>query len=197
MIFRALPRQVFRARVALRRRSYPLRVIAGKIRTGSSHWTAPLKSAPRCILAFVLAVAGVIPVFPLASNPETLPFQVNHSFGLMLIRAEVNGNPATLILDTGSDHTTISSRFVDVATPSLRDTVSTAKGSGYFGTVVFTRASLKVGPVVWRDHRILAMDTKEISKSLGENVDGLLGMDFLNEFEIVVVDLRQHKLILR
>jgi hypothetical protein len=37
---------------------------------------------------------------------------------------------------------------------------------------------------------------KEISKSLGENVDGLLSMDFLNEFETVVVDLRQHKLIL-
>jgi hypothetical protein len=69
--------------------------------------------------------------------------------------------------------------------------------SGFSGTGVFTRASLKIGPVVWRNHRILAMDMKEISKSLGENVDGLLGMDFLNEFEIVVVDLGQHKLILR
>lgn len=196
MIFRALPRRVFRARVALRDVSYPLRVAAGKIRTGSSHWTAPLKSAPRCI-AFVLAVAGVVPVFPLASNPETIPFHVSHSFGLMLIRAEVNGNPATLILDTASNLTTISSRFVDVATPPLGDKVSTQKGSGFSGTGVFTRASLKVGPVVWRGHRILAMDTKKISKSLGENVDGLLGMDFLNEFEIVVVDFRQHKLILR
>jgi predicted aspartyl protease len=115
----------------------------------------------------------------------------------MLIRGEVNGNPATLILDTGSDHTIISSRFVDVATPPLRDTVHSGKGSGFTGTGVFTRSSLKVGPLVWRDHRILAMDLKEISKSLGENVDGLLGMDFLNEFEIVVVDLRQRKLILR
>ena len=86
----------------------------------------------------------------------------SHSFGLMLIRAEVNGSPATLILDTGSNHTTISSRFVDVATPALRDTVSSEKGSGFPGTV-----------------------------------DGLLGMDFLNEFEIAVVDSRQHKLILR
>jgi predicted aspartyl protease len=197
MIFRALPRRVFRARVALRGVSYPLRITAGKVEPEVSHWMAPLKSAPRCILAFVLAVAGVVPAFPPASNPETIPFQVNRSFGVMLIRAEVNGNPATLILDTGSNLTTISSRFVDVAIPPLRDKVSTQKGSGFSGTGVFTRASLKVGPVVWRDHRILAMDTKEISKSLGENVDGLLGMDFLNEFEIVVVDLRQHKLILR
>jgi hypothetical protein len=40
------------------------------------------------------------------------------------------------------------------------------------------------------------MDMKEMSKSFGENIDGLLGMDFLQEFERVVVDLRQHKLIL-
>jgi predicted aspartyl protease len=157
---------------------------------------AALKSAPRYTLAFVLVVAGVIPAFPLPLNPEAIPFQVSRSFGLMLIRGEVNGNPATLILDTGSNHTIISSRFVDVLTPA-RGTVSTEKGSGYSGTGVFTKASLKVGPLVWRNHRILAMDLKEISKSLGQNVDGLLGMDFLNEFEIVVVDLRQHKLILR
>jgi hypothetical protein len=85
----------------------------------------------------------------------------------------------------------------DAATPPLRDTVLSGKGSGFSGTGVFTRASLRVGPLVWRDHRILTMDLKEISKSLGENVDGLLSMDFLNEFEIVVVDLRQRKLILR
>jgi hypothetical protein len=57
-------------------------------------------------------------------------------------------------------------------------------------------ASLKVGPLVWRDHRVLAMDMKEISGTLGENVEGGLGVDFLSEFEIFVVDVRHHKLIL-
>jgi hypothetical protein len=149
------------------------------------------------VVALVLAVTMGIRVFPQPSPPAQIPFQFSRAFGLMLIRAEVNGKSAVLVLDTASNHTTISSRFVDVATPPLRDTVSSRKGSGYTGTGVFTRASLKVGPLVWRDHRILAMDLKEISKSLGENIDGLLGMDFLNEFEIVVVDLTQHKLILR
>jgi hypothetical protein len=66
-----------------------------------------------------------------------------------------------------------------------------------FAANIFTEASLKVGSVVWRDHQILAMDMKEISGTLGENVDGILGMDFLSEFETVVVDVRHHKLILR
>jgi hypothetical protein len=145
----------------------------------------------------VLAVTLGIRVFPQHSHPVEIPFQFNRAFGLMLIRAEVNGKPAVLILDTGSNHTIIGSRFADVATPTLKDTVSSEKGSGFSGTGVFTKASLKVGSLVWRDRRILTMDMKEVSKSLGENIDGFVGMDFLNEFEIVVVDLRQHKLILR
>jgi hypothetical protein len=149
------------------------------------------------MVALVLAVSLGMPVFPQPWRPAEIPFQFSRAFGLMLIRAEVNGRPAVFVLDTASNHTTVSSRFVDVTTPPLRDTVSSEKGSGFSGTGIFTRASLKVGPVVWRDHQILAMDLKEISKSLGENIDGLLGMDFLNEFESVMVDLRQHKLILR
>jgi hypothetical protein len=115
----------------------------------------------------------------------------------MLIRAEVNGNPAILILDTGSNHTIISSRFVDVATHRVKDTVTSEKGSGWSGRGVFTKASLKVGPVLWRDQRILAMDMKEMSKSFGQNIDGLLGIDFLDKFEIVVVDLKHHRLTFR
>jgi hypothetical protein len=155
-----------------------------------------LKTACRYTVALVLAVTLGFHVFPQTSNPAEIPLRVSRVFGLMLVTAEINGKPAVLILDTGSNHTIVSSRFVDVATPSLKDTVNNKKGSGLSGTGVFTRASLKVGPLLWRDHRILAMDMKEMSKSFGENIDGLLGMDFLEQFETVVVDLRQHKLIL-
>jgi hypothetical protein len=144
------------------------------------------------------AIVGVgVPDFPQPSNPEAIPFELSRSFGLMLIRAEVNGSPAILILDTGSNHTIISSRFVDVATHPVKDTVTSEKGSGWSGRGVFTKASLKVGPVLWRDQRILAMDMKEMSKSFGQNIDGLLGIDFLDKFEIVVVDLKHHRLTFR
>ena len=41
------------------------------------------------------------------------------------------------------------------------------------------------------------MDTHDLSKSLGQTIDGLLGMDFFKEFEVVVVNLKNHKLILQ
>jgi hypothetical protein len=147
------------------------------------------------ILVFFVS-ASAFRVSPQPSKPAEIPLRVTHVFGLMLVTVEINGKPAVLILDTGSNHTIVSSRFVDVATPPLKDTVTTERGSGLSGRGVFTRASLKVGQVLLLDHPVLAMDMKEMSKSFGENIDGLLGMDFLQEFERVVLDLRQHKLIL-
>jgi hypothetical protein len=41
------------------------------------------------------------------------------------------------------------------------------------------------------------MDTHELSKSFGQKIDGLLGMDFFSDFELLVVDLRNHKLTLK
>lgn len=147
-------------------------------------------------MALLLAVTSAFSVSPQPPNSIEIPLRSSREFGLLLVDARVNGMPAVFILDTASDHTIVSSKFVDVATPSLKDVITTKKGSGYSGNGIFTRASLAVGPVLWRDHRILAMDTNELSKSMRESVDGILGLDFLNEFDIVIVDLRQHKLIL-
>ena len=41
------------------------------------------------------------------------------------------------------------------------------------------------------------MDMHDFSKSLGQKVDGLLGMDFFSEFDFVAVDLKNHKLIFK
>jgi len=155
-----------------------------------------LRTACRYPVALVLAAALAFSVSPQPSKSAEIPLRPARAFGLMLVEAKINGQPAVLILDTGSNHTIVSSKLVDVAMPALRNLVSSKKGSGYSGNGVFTTASVSVGSVLWRDHQILAMDTTELSKSLGESVDGMLGMDFLNEFDVVIVDFRKHKLIL-
>jgi predicted aspartyl protease len=124
-----------------------------------------------------------------------------HNFRLarqneVLVKVEVNGRPAVLIVDTASNHTIISSELADAPPRNLDSVVATSKGSGFAGAGVFTRATLKVGPITWRDHKVVAMDMRAFSKSLGQKADGMLGMDFFSEFELVVVDLKNHKLIL-
>ena len=105
-------------------------------------------------------------------------------------------DPQFSIVDTASNHTIISSELADVPPRTLDNLVPPAEGSGLTGTGVFAKATLKVGPITWRDHRIVVMDMRDFSKSLGQKIDGLLGMDFFSEFEVVVVDLKNHKLIL-
>jgi predicted aspartyl protease len=149
--------------------------------------------------ACFLFLAFALDTGPLSSSsaPVEIPFEYSSKFGLMLVKAEVNGKPAVLVLDTGSNQTIVSSTLVVVKQGSLTDSTSTAKGSGYSGTGVFATASLRIGPLNWRNHRILVMEMRDFSKSLGQDVDGILGMDLLQEFDTVTVDLRHHRLLLR
>jgi predicted aspartyl protease len=126
-----------------------------------------------------------------------IPFESSRVFGLVLINVEVNGKLAVLIVDTASNHTVISSELVDGPARNLDNIAVTGKGSGFTGAGVFTIATLEVGPITWRNHKVVAMDMHALSKSLGQKADGLLGMDFFNDFELVMVDLKNHKLILR
>ena len=142
----------------------------------------------------MLATALQIPAFPQSSNPKEIPFENSRMFGLVLVKVEVNGRSAILIVDTGSNHTIISSELADVPARNLDNVLATSKGSGFACAGVFTRATLKVGPITWRDHKVVAMDMRALSKSLGQKIDGLLGMDFFSESELVVVDLKNHKL---
>jgi predicted aspartyl protease len=155
-----------------------------------------VKSASRYVVALLFLAASGLGSSSQTPTSVEVPVRVNRAFGLMLVEAKVNGKPAVLILDTGSNRTAINCRLVDVATPSVKDTVSIDKGSGYVGSGVYTKATLAVGHSLWRDHVMIAIDTDAMSKSLGERVDGLLGLDFLGQFELVIVDLKQHKLTL-
>jgi len=143
-----------------------------------------------------LSVALTIPIFSHRSNRSEISFENSRIFGLVLVKVEVNGRPAVLVVDTGSNRTIISAELAVAPSRTLDNSASTGKGSGFVGTGVFARTSMRVGSITWRDRRIVVMDMRELSSSLGQKVDGLLGMDFFSEFDLVVVDLKNHKLIL-
>ncbi len=115
----------------------------------------------------------------------------------MLITVEVNGKPAVMVLDTGSNETVVSPRLVIVKQLSSKDAAGTAKGLGYTATGVIATAFLSIGPLNPKNCQILVVDLSDLSKTLGQEVDGILGMSVLKEFEIVSVDFRHHKLVLK
>jgi hypothetical protein len=96
-------------------------------------------------------------LFLVLPTPVEIPFEYN--FGtlvcLLLVKADVNGKPPVLVLDTGSNQTIISSTVVALKQGSLTDWASTALGwrHGYLRD-----GFLRLGFVNWRDHRILEME---------------------------------------
>jgi hypothetical protein len=98
-------------------------------------------------VVLALTVAFGLAAFPDPQDPVEVPFEYSRAFGLMLIKAEVNGKPAVMVLDTGSNETIVSPRLVIVKQLSSKDAVAMAKGSGYSGTGVIATAFLRIGPL--------------------------------------------------
>jgi hypothetical protein len=126
-----------------------------------------------------------------------IPFEANRDFSSILIKAKVNGKPATLIVDTGSSHTMLSSELLQVRPLALPHATAPSKGSGYVGTASWAKAQLEIGKDRWEDRSVLVMnDFQEMSNSLKQKVDGIVGEDVLREFDVVVIDFRHQKVFL-
>src|SRR5262249_6408641 len=125
-----------------------------------------------------------------------IPFEVNRNFGVILIRAQVNGQPATLVVDTGSSHTMLSSELLQVRPLALERADPPAKGSGWIGRAAWDKATLEIGTTTWRDRMVLVMDFQDMSNSMKQRVDGMIGEDVLKEFDSVVLDFKHKRLVL-
>jgi predicted aspartyl protease len=153
---------------------------------------------PVIFLVLMLAATMVVRGQDISGEGESrqgIPFEVNRHFGSILIRVQVNGRPATLVLDTGSSNTILSSELLQVRPLALEHADAPAKGSGYVGTAGWAKATVEVGTLRWRNRNVLVMnDFQEISHSMKQRVDGILGQDVLREFDSVVIDFKHHRL---
>ena len=126
-----------------------------------------------------------------------IPFEVNRNFGAILIQAQVNGQPATLIVDTGASHTILSSELLRVRSLALAHAPAPAKGSGFVGNAGWAQANLEIQTMTWQNRKVLVMDDfQDLSKSMRQKIDGILGEDVLREFDSVVIDFKHHRLAL-
>jgi len=129
--------------------------------------------------------------------PNEISIETSSRFGLLLVKAEVDGKPAVLIVDTGSTISVISPRLATASDRYPSGVMVPRNGSGLVGMGVYAQAVIKVGPFVWGKRRIVVMDMHEVSKSLDQEVDGILGLDFFSQVTFFAVDTKNHKLILK
>lgn len=111
---------------------------------------------------------------------------LNRSNNLLLVKADINGIPALLILDTGASAVHLTKRFAERAGIPLNE-ASMVQVQGVYGSgpAYFTSArNISVGSQKEFDVRVLV-------GSAGDglsDVDGLLGQTFLSRFKVTIDD---------
>ena len=125
-----------------------------------------------------------------------LPIERSPHFGAILVRVQVNGQPAVLILDTGSNTTILSPEICGLNPLRLPRAEAPRKGTGFVGDGRWGEAAIAIGTTEWKRKRVLVVDTKDLSRAMQRKIDGILGQDILDEFGYVEINLRERRLTL-
>lgn len=113
--------------------------------------------------------------------------------GLIYIPARVNGNRATLLLDTGAVLTTFNLKLVPKVDSGSRITINTANGTT---TAFQLPVAFSLGEADVNDLRSFRRSVVVGDFSFGE-ADGVVGLDVLSSFKVISVDFQNSVLILK
>jgi clan AA aspartic protease (TIGR02281 family) len=107
------------------------------------------------------------------------------SNGVSTTKVEINGVEGTFIVDTGASFVTLSRGFAGRAKPRVltTDSVEMQTANGATSATLASLDSVKLAGL-----SASAVPAIVASGSLGDDVDGLLGMSFLSRFTIVIQD---------
>ena len=125
---------------------------------------------------------------PILSGIGNAMLHYNANASGIIVPVEVNGVHAHMLLDTGATRTVMSSSLAkqaDIERSDLQgDVVSTANGDT---TVMIGRAEkISVGGASLKDVPVWIQSSD--SASLGEGIDGLLGLSFLVNFQVHIAN---------
>lgn len=125
-----------------------------------------------------------------------IPFEYASERNSLLVRVRINGRPAILILDTGSAHTVLRPEAVGVPRSTLIPARRSHSGAGVIGDAVTKEVTLQIGERISKRHLVVLMDLSDILAAYQEDLDGVLGLDFLRQYSRVSVDLSERTISL-
>jgi clan AA aspartic protease (TIGR02281 family) len=108
-----------------------------------------------------------------------------NAIGHLQIDAEIDGRPATLLLDTGASNTVLDGRSAAERGLALASSAETAAGLGTIGQTLSTAVLGQLRLGVWsaREVKVAVIDLSHVNAALASKearaVDGVLGNDLL------------------
>jgi Aspartyl protease len=132
-----------------------------------------------------------------ADRTLQVPYELANRRGGMLLHVKINDTPALMILGSGSAHTIIQPRVLGGSAPKLAPARPRPEGVGFIGDAVAYEVQFQVGEWKWKRCTVVVMDLAHVLAVYSERVDGLFGLDFLQEFSSVFIDTKTRKITFR
>lgn len=117
----------------------------------------------------------------------TIPF---HSVkGMILLDGQLNGKPATFLLDTGANNSVMDYRSAGFDALKL-DKLRSTGAAGAEGDCIVREVKLTLEHHSWLNRRVCVMDLADASRRMGTRLGGFIGADILASFSAVRVDYK-------
>jgi predicted aspartyl protease len=127
-----------------------------------------------------------------AAQTTTIPLELDPA-GLM-VHIQINGQDATVMVDTGSAITVLSDRLMKDRPQIRKMSINTPIGAV---NAALKMADLSFGPLMVKGVNVLVVDMKPVSRRAGADIDGLLGLNVLTSQQgAFQIDLKARSLIL-
>lgn len=147
------------------------------------------------VLTGVAALASVVNLFDRKVKPvETIPMEIQLPGNLPIIALSNNGNVLNFLLDSGSNISHICAEYYDILDAELLGTYKDGEVAGLGATntgVVMCSTTLK--DILGNDYKVnlsvsnqLSAVARNIETNTGVKIHGLLGTDFLKEYNYVI-----------
>lgn len=133
---------------------------------------------------------------PQAGETMRVPFEYASSRNSLLVHVSINGKSALLILDTGSAHTVLRPEVLGLKRSAVTPARTSPSGGAFMGDAIGRAVTLQVGDRTWRKYRIVVMDLSQVLAAYQESPDGVLGLDFLQNYRRVAIDLHERIIML-
>jgi hypothetical protein len=146
-------------------------------------------------LRYLVIGICALPILLGSTKPEEkadrtlqVPYELAKRRAGLLLHVRINGAPAVMILDTGSAHTIIQPDVLGSKAPNVAPVFPAPRSAGFIGDAVGYEVLLQVGEWKWKRRAVVVMDLARLLAAHDERVDGLLGLDFLQEFSSILID---------
>jgi len=124
--------------------------------------------------------------WPGLADAQARAVPIERRENLILVRAKVQGVEGIFILDTGAQNSMVAPELVFDVKERRQTNVQGIAGTSKVDAV---RVTIQLGGS-FLSTRVLVLPMDAQSKRLNERISGILGMDFLGQYERIVLDLK-------